>query len=76
VYSAERFTANMLIRDVLTGHPGASAVFERHGLRCANCIASGSERLSDIAGMHDVPLDRLVAELNALEPVATGKDME
>lgn len=58
--------ADMLIKDVIASHPGAAAVFERHGLGCASCLAAGMESVSAVASVHDVPVEALVAELSAL----------
>jgi hybrid cluster-associated redox disulfide protein len=61
------YTRDTLIRDVLTAHAGAAAVFERHGLACAACMGADLESLSSVAAMHDIPLDELLADLNALD---------
>ncbi len=58
--------ANRLIKDVISSHPEAAAVFEKHGLGCASCLASGMESVADAASVHDVPLDVLLTELGAL----------
>jgi hybrid cluster-associated redox disulfide protein len=59
-------TRDTLIREVLVGHPDAAEVFDRHGLACASCLASGMESVSAVAAIHDVPVDVLLAELNQL----------
>jgi hybrid cluster-associated redox disulfide protein len=61
-----RYSADMLIQDVLMSHPGVPAIFERYGLACGSCFAADMETLQSVAHMHDVPLDSLVAELDAL----------
>lgn len=61
-----RITADMLISDVLAACPGSAAVFERHGLACPACLASGMESLSAVATVHDVSLDALIADLDRL----------
>ena len=61
-----RFTPDTLIRDILVGHPSAADVFDRHGLACLVCLAAGRESLAAVASMHDVSVDALLAELNAL----------
>lgn len=61
-----RVTADMLISDVLTACPGAAAVFERHGLGCAACMAASMESLSAVATVHDVSVDDLLADLDRL----------
>jgi hybrid cluster-associated redox disulfide protein len=62
----EVYTCDMLIRDVLTSHEGAAAVFERHSLGCPTCLAAEMETLSSVATMHDIQVDVLLDDLNAL----------
>lgn len=62
----EDFTADMLIRTVLTAHPESAAVFQRHGLGCPSCLAADMETLSSVASMHDISLEVLLKDLNAL----------
>jgi hybrid cluster-associated redox disulfide protein len=61
------YTQDTLIRDVLTSHVEAASIFERHGLACAVCMGADMESLSSVATMHDIPLDTLLADLNALD---------
>lgn len=61
------YTRETLIRDVLVSNPDAIAVFERHGLPCAHCMASEMETLSSVAVMHDISVDALLKDLEALE---------
>jgi hybrid cluster-associated redox disulfide protein len=65
----DAFTPDMLIRDVLTAHPEVTSVFERHGLGCPGCLAADMETLSAVASMHDIRLDDLLDDLNALARV-------
>jgi hybrid cluster-associated redox disulfide protein len=58
----------MLIRDVLTSHGGAVAVFERHGLACGQCLGAEMESLASVATMHDISVDVLIEDLNSLDP--------
>jgi hybrid cluster-associated redox disulfide protein len=58
--------ADMLIKDVISSHPDAAVVFEKHGLGCASCLAAGMESVSDVAAVHDVSLEVLLGELGAL----------
>jgi hybrid cluster-associated redox disulfide protein len=62
------YTPHTLIRDVLTSHEGAAAIFERHGLGCAVCLGADMETLASVATMHEIPVDGLLEELNALGP--------
>lgn len=61
------FTRDTLIRDVLSSLEGSAAVFERYGLGCPMCLAADLETLSSVATMHDIPVDGLIADLNALD---------
>ena len=67
------FTSDMLIRDVLVARPDTVDVFERHGLACASCLASGMETVSAVATMHDVSVKELLRELNEL-PTSFAKE--
>jgi hybrid cluster-associated redox disulfide protein len=67
-----QYTRTMLIRDVLTSHGGAAAVFERHGLACSQCLGAEMETLDSVASMHDISVEVLLQDLNHLEP-AEGK---
>lgn len=61
-----RYSADMLIQDVLMSHPGVSAIFERYGLACGSCFAADLETLQAVAHMHGVSVESLMAELDAL----------
>lgn len=63
--SMREITADMLISEVLSVSPNAAAVFARHGLGCAGCVASSMESLAAVASVHDVSLDRLLEDLKA-----------
>ncbi len=67
----DAFKPETPIRDVLTSHPEATTVFLRHGLGCPTCLAADMETLSSVASMHDIGLELLLADLNAL--IATGE---
>lgn len=60
------YRRDMLIRDVLTSHEGAAEVFHRHGLGCAACVAAELETLDSVATMHDISVDTLIGDLDAL----------
>lgn len=62
----QRFTAETPIREVLTGYPESLGVFESLGLGCSGCVAADMETLASVAAMHDIPLETLLADLNAL----------
>jgi hybrid cluster-associated redox disulfide protein len=67
------FTRDMLIRDALFMHAGASEVFVKHGLGCGHCMAAEMETLSAVASMHEISVDVLLGDLNALDD-ADGED--
>jgi hybrid cluster-associated redox disulfide protein len=71
----DTYTHDMLIRDALLSHEGAAAVFESHGLGCANCLASSMETLDAVASMHEIPVDVLIADLRALDG-DTGRSVQ
>jgi hybrid cluster-associated redox disulfide protein len=62
-----QYTRDTLIRDVLNAAEGSVAVFERYGLACPMCLAADMETLGSVAGMHDISVDGLIADLNALD---------
>ena len=68
-----RYCPAMLIKDALLSNPAAAEVFERHGLACAGCLASGMETLSAVAAVHDVAVDALLGELEALHDDGEGR---
>ena len=60
------YTRDMLIKDVLTSHAGVARVFEERGLGCAACMAAEMETLASVAVMHDICVDVLITDLDAL----------
>lgn len=70
----ERYTRDMVIKDVLTSHVGVAHVFERHGLGCAVCMAAEMETLASVAVMHDISVDVLIADLDALLEQEGGEE--
>lgn len=68
------YSSDMLIKDVLTSHPGVPAVFEKHGLGCAACMGAEMETLRAVAVMHDIPVDVLMADLDALLNTQEGRE--
>ena len=56
----------MSIIDALEIHPGARAVFERHGMTCCLCLGASMESIEAGAIMHAVDPDEVVGELNRL----------
>jgi hybrid cluster-associated redox disulfide protein len=60
------FNTEMSILEALELHPGARAVFERHGMTCCVCMGATSESVAAGAIMHNLEPDTVVAELNRL----------
>jgi hybrid cluster-associated redox disulfide protein len=60
------FHKDMSITAALEAHPGARAVFERHGMSCCLCLGASSESLEAGSIMHSVSVDEVVEELNQL----------
>jgi hypothetical protein len=57
--------ANVLIPDLLAVRPGARAVLDRYGLRGCGGPQGPHETLGFFAQAHDVPLDRLLREIDS-----------
>ena len=55
---------DMTINEVVRKCPKAMAVFERHGMACASCMATQFETVRNGALIHGVDVDRILAELN------------
>lgn len=62
-------TRSMLISDILCMYPESVTVFERLGLPCGKCLAAGMESLESVATVHDVSLELILDDLNALASV-------
>lgn len=60
-------TKEMPIMAVLRLLPQAREVFIRHGMGCIGCMGSATETIEKGAKMHDVDLETLLKELNALK---------
>jgi hybrid cluster-associated redox disulfide protein len=64
----ELITKDTPIIEALRSHPQARAIFTKYGLGCTGCMGSSTETISNGAKMHAVNVDKLLRELNALEP--------
>jgi hypothetical protein len=61
------FSAATTVHAAHERHPGVQAVFARRGLpQCTDCAVGADETLAEAAFGEDMPLDALLAELNAL----------
>ncbi len=62
--AAGLITKDTPINEVLRQCPAAREVFARHGMGCIGCMAAANETVAGGARMHEVDIDKLVAELN------------
>lgn len=56
-------SADTLISEIVTAHPGADKVFGAHGLPCAGCHVSTHETVRGGAAVHNLDLDKLIDDL-------------
>lgn len=56
-------TAETIIADVLRAHPECIEVFDRYGMPCMTCMGASTGTIAEGAMMHNVDLERIVAEL-------------
>ena len=64
--SCGKITADMNIREVIEKHPEVVPVFQKYNMGCIGCIASSFEKLSDIANVHGIDVEKFVEELNEI----------
>ncbi len=57
-------TKDTPINEVLRQCPAAREVFVRHGMGCIGCMAAADETVAGGARMHEVDVEKLIAELN------------
>jgi hybrid cluster-associated redox disulfide protein len=57
-------TKEMKIADVIRNHPETIAVFQKFDLSCRECQIADFEEVEHGAGVHEVDLEKLLAELN------------
>ncbi|MDR7865638.1 MAG: DUF1858 domain-containing protein [Sporomusaceae bacterium] len=57
-------TKDTPINEVLRQCPAAREVFARHGMGCIGCMGAANETVAGGARMHEVDVEKLVAELN------------
>ncbi len=61
------FTADTNIEKALDMGEAVKEAFQRLGLKCVDCVASGVETLKHAALFHEKPLDEILRELNRLD---------
>jgi len=71
---AFRFTPETNIRFALEMDDRVPEAFRRLGLKCLDkrnemCVAAEVETLADASRFHDIPLERILQELNTLQVV-------
>lgn len=69
-----KFTKEMSIMDALQAHPNAREVLVKHGMGCVGCMGAMSESIEVGAKMHGIDVDKVIAELDQLEPVKQESD--
>jgi hybrid cluster-associated redox disulfide protein len=57
-------TADMNIQEVIEKHPEVVAIFQKYNMGCIGCIAASFEKISDIATVHGIDVEKFVKELN------------
>lgn len=60
-------TKDTPIMEILRLNPRAREIFARHGMGCIGCLASSTETLENGAKMHNINVDTLLIELNAVD---------
>jgi len=65
----QKITKDMTISDVARKYPKTAFVFMDYGLHCIGCPAAPDETLEEAAKLHNLDLEKLLADLNK----ATGK---
>jgi hybrid cluster-associated redox disulfide protein len=58
---------NTPIIEVLRAYPEARNIFVKHGMGCIGCMGAVSESIENGAKMHDIDINSLLKELQALE---------
>ena len=68
---AKKVTKEMLIGEILQLDPNMAAVLMGSGMHCVGCPSSQMESLEEAAMVHGLPVELVVARLNAyLDSVA------
>ncbi len=61
----------MKIADVIRHYPKTVEVFQQFGLSCMECQIADYEEVEHGAGVHEVDLEKLMAELNRVAGTKT-----
>ena len=63
------FVPHMTVGDALALHPSAKWVFAAYKIGgCSHCAMSDEETLEQVATGYQLPLEKLISDLNALLP--------
>ena len=66
--SSRMFAPETIVADALQMHPKARWVFAAYHIKgCCGCDEASHETLAEVADGYRLPLERLLADLNALE---------
>lgn len=60
-------TRTTTIIEVLRSHPLARDIFTKHGMGCIGCMGATTETIENGAKMHDINVEALLKDLNALD---------
>ena len=58
-------TGETLVGEIVTQYPEAVEVLLSIGMHCLGCPASRAESLADACAVHGMPVDRVIAAINA-----------
>jgi hybrid cluster-associated redox disulfide protein len=61
-----KITKDTIIADILQIAPDAFTLFQSQGMQCLGCCRSRNETLEQACSGHDVDVDEMLAQLNAL----------
>jgi hybrid cluster-associated redox disulfide protein len=67
------FTKDMSLMEALQADPRAREVFAAHGMGCVGCMGVSMESIEDGAKMHGIDPEVVLAELNRLATLPTGR---
>ena len=63
----QKFSPDMTVGEALAFHPAARWVFAAYHIGgCTHCAMSDEETLSELATGYELPLDKLLRDLNSL----------
>lgn len=62
--TSRRITKDILIGELIEKYPQVSETLLKHGFHCIGCVVSPYESLEAGAAVHNIPLDKLLKDLN------------